>query len=341
MRNPTKPWCILLALSVMTAVTVIALSASSVHPPTVIHGDVWLLPRQTFSIAACFAKGEVWVTLGHGAMAVFDTGGNVRRWISADFVRGMAVYDEARGCVYVTGPLEPVVYVVDAQTHKHIGTIQVPVPVRALTITGDLAYANAFEEPVLYVLDLVAQRVVQAVKLSQPGCESVVVGDELYVATGVEPGPDNKWSMSGAAVDIVGLTDLRLEKTLPVPGAHLRAVAWDSGHYVYAASNVAGKLVRLDTNTDTLDDEFELDMGRVKDIVIDPVRRVALLSCGAAREELSVVSLDTLQETIRFEGGSGFMAVEREASGALRNIWVPNVNGSYILHLNASELMDD
>jgi len=340
-RNLTRPWSVLVGLSVVCALTAIALSASSVEAPTVVHGDVWVLPRQTFAIAACFADGEVWVSLARGVMGVFDTGGNVKRWLSADFVRGMPVYDGVRGRLYISGPLESAVYVVDAQTHEHVETIQVPAPVHPLTIAGDVAYANAFDESVLYVVDLVTQRVLQDVKLSQPGRESVVVGDKLYVATGAEPGPGSKWSMSGAAVDIVSLTDLRLEKTLAVPGAHLRALAWDSGNYVYAASNVAGKLVRLDTSTDTLDDDFGLDVGRVKDIVIDPVHRLALLACEGAREELSVVSLETLQETARFEAGSGFMAVEREPGGALRNIWVPNVNGSYVLHLNASELVSD
>ena len=96
-----------------------------------------------------------------------------------------------------------------------------------------------------------------------------------------DPDPENNWTMTGAAVDIVDLQALRLEKTISVPGAHLRAVAWDGGRYVYAASSVAGELVRIDVETDTLDERLRLAVGRVYDIIVDPVRRVDSLPASS------------------------------------------------------------
>lgn len=338
MKRPTD---VLLAFSLVAALAtlpVLVLAVPSAMPPPVMRGEVYLLPKQTFALSACSTKEEVWVTLGDGTLVVFPSVGGAKEPTLVDGVRGLPFYDGSRNRIYVSGSPKGEIYVVDATTHRQTGTIQVPAQVLGLTLAGDLAYANASGQALLYVIDLVTQRVVREVKLSQPGSTSLVVGSKLYVATGREPGPGNGWNMSGAAVDILDLRELELQKTLPVPGADLRAIAWDGEQYVYAASNVAGELVRIDAKTDKVDEQFRLPVGRAFDLVIDPVRRLALLACEGVREELSVISLRTLQETVRFEAGSGRLAVERGPDGAVRSLWVPNVNGSYLLRIDGSQL---
>jgi hypothetical protein len=341
-RSLTSYWRVALASAAVALMATAPPSAAPTHLLSALRGDVWLLPAQSWPTAACYVNGELWVTLeGQSAFVVFDDSGSVTHLIPLDSPPCLLNHDRIRRCLYATTPAEAAMEIIDLATYSVCGSVPLPMPAVGVTIVADRAYVNAAAEASVYVVDLRDQRVVQVVQLSQPGFESVVVGDSLYVATGAEPGPGNKWSMSGAAVDIVDLTNLRLTKTLPLPGAHLRAVAWDGGHYVYAASNVGGRLVRLDTNTDTLDDGFEVEVGRVNDIVIDPTRKVAVLSCTGAHEEVSVVRLDRIEEAARYHGGQGFMAMERDTTGALRDIWVPNVNESHILHLNATALMGD
>ncbi len=271
-------------------------------------------------------------------ITVFDKSGTIEREIQSGVAPALMIYDADRSCVYATTPAKAEMEVVDAATFGTIGVVELERPAMGVTVASDKAYVCAADRPWLDVIDLNTRKLQARVQLSQPGFKSVAIGGKLYVATGTEPKPGSEGATPDAAVDVISLRDLRLTKTIKVPGKHLRAIAGDGQDYVYAASNFAGRLVRIRVADDTMEQGTAEISGRPNDMIIDPVRAIAVLSCEGADETFSVVSLTRMVEIACFHGGEGFMAVQRGAGDTVEHLWVPNGNDNQIVSLPAEAL---
>ncbi len=310
-------------------------------PIDVLGAQAWLLQPDSRPVAACLCDGEVWLALERRtAVAVSSTQGEIKAWVPFVESPGRLAYDRERSCVYVTTRFRPGVAVVDAATYKRVEMIDLQHPVYGLTIAGDRAYANAADEPLVYVIDLEAREVVSSLKLSQAGLESVLVGRKLYVLTSVWPGAKAGHQPFKPAVEILDTDTGSWLGKVDLPGMKGAAIAWDGQRYVYAASVYrGGELVRIDTETDALDDSFGASSEWVKDLVIDPVRGVAVFACDGTPNRLQVVSLETGRQLRCVSGAEGLVAVERDDDASLKRLWIPNPNADFVLSIDAALLI--
>jgi DNA-binding beta-propeller fold protein YncE len=310
-------------------------------PIDVLGAHAWLLQPDSRPVAACLCDSEVWLALERrNAVAVFSTQGEIKGWVPFAESPERLAYDRERSCVYVTSRFKARVTVVDARTYRRVEVIDLEHPAYGVTIASDRAYANAVDEPLVYVIDLAARKAVSSLKLSQPGLESVLVGHKLYVLTGVRRGLNGKRRPFKPAVEILDTQTGSWLGKVHLPGTEAAAIASDGRRYVYAASVYrGGELLRIDTETDALDGSFPASSERVKDLVIDPVRRVAVLACWGTPNELRVVSLDTREQLRCISGGEGLVAAERNDDASLERLWIPNPNADFVLSIDAASLI--
>ena len=275
----------------------------------------------------------------------FDLTGKREPWIESNVPFGLHFYDAARECVYAlhTGkdPRTGILDVVDVRTRKVVATISLPEACAGMCITGDTGYLTAADKPCVYELDLASRKVVARMPVPRPGGKCVAAAAKLYVTTGKEWGDGQAPGDRGAAVEVLDLRTRRHERSIPVPGEDLQAIAWDSARYVYAAANYASKLVRIDTETDRLDPSLQATLtGRPTDMVIDRVRDLVILACEGADETMCIVSLTEKREVACYHGGYGLgMAAKYGQDGRLEQLWVPNVNACHITVLKGDDLV--